>query len=108
MFLSLKKTGTTGIALAVALSAAAAAAQSGYDPVTGLFVAPGHRLVAAHCTACHSARLITQQGATEQGWREMIEWMQDEQGLWPIDEASLAQIIAYLATHYGPDRPHWK
>lgn len=38
----------------------------------------------------------------------MIEWMQEEQGLWPIDEASLAQIIAYLAAHYGAERPHWK
>lgn len=108
MSLSLKKTGQTGLALAAALSAASAAAQSDYDPVTGLFAAPGYRLVVAHCTACHSARLITQQGATEQGWREMIEWMQEEQGLWPIDEASLAQIIAYLAAHYGPERPHWK
>ena len=79
-----------------------------YDSATGLVVAPGHRLVVAHCTACHSAKIIIQQGLTLDGWGELIEWMQEEQGLWPIDDESLASILNYLATHYSTDRKHFK
>lgn len=62
----------------------------------------------AHCTACHSARLVTQQGQTREGWLNLIVWMQEEQGLWPIPEESLETLLAYLAENYGPERPHFR
>lgn len=96
------------LALAAALLIAPPkAGRADYDERTGLFVAPGMDQVAAHCTPCHSARLVTQQGQTRDGWLQLIEWMQEEQGLWPIPEESLNEMLAYLAEHYGPGRPHY-
>ncbi len=80
---------------------------SKYDNATGLVVAPGYQIVIANCTACHSARIIIQQGMNRDNWRETIEWMQNEQGLWPISAPTLAEMLNYLATHYGPTRPHF-
>jgi hypothetical protein len=73
------------------------------DEKTGLVVAPGFEQVRAQCTACHSARLVTQNRADRDGWLDMIRWMQASQGLWPLggDEAL---ILDYLADNYGPVR----
>ena len=95
-----------GGAIALFLAGGAARAQE-YDPATGFFVAPGYELVIGNCIACHSARLVTQQGLTRDGWAQTIEWMQAEQGLWPIADDSLSRILDYLSTHYGPARPHF-
>lgn len=67
---------------------------------TGLIDAPGRTEVKRHCLACHSAKLITQNRASSEGWTQMIRWMQRTQGLWELgtDERT---IVAYLAEHYG-------
>ena len=96
------------VAVVVELAFAAdATTTSEYDSTTGLVIAPGYKVVTAHCIACHSARIIIQQGMDRDHWRETVEWMQEEQGLWPIPEPMLTQILDYLATHYGPARPHF-
>ncbi len=79
-----------------------------YDSNTGFVIAPGYKIVTAHCIACHSARLVTQQGQSRSGWKEIIEWMQEEQGLWPIPQDQLEIILIYLSTHYGEDRANFK
>ena len=71
------------------------------DPGTGLVIAPGYQQVKAQCTVCHSGRLVAQNRADRDGWRQMIRWMQDSQGLWPLGEAE-ATILDYLAENYGP------
>lgn len=71
------------------------------DPQTGLLVAAGYDQVKAQCTACHSGRLVAQNRADREGWLQMIRWMQDTQGLWPLGEAE-SVILDYLAEHYGP------
>ena len=72
------------------------------DEQTG-FVADGdYRLVIANCTGCHASQLVIQNRATEQGWRDMIRWMQETQGLWPLGDNE-DKIVAYLATHYAPE-----
>lgn len=68
---------------------------------TGLVMDPAFPLIIAHCTSCHSAKLITQNRATREGWAAMIDWMQATQGLWQFDEHE-PQILDYLATYYGP------
>ena len=73
------------------------------DAKTGLVVAPGFELVSVHCTVCHSAMLVTQNRADRESWLQMIRWMQESQGLWPLG-ANEEQIIDYLATNYGPLR----
>ena len=46
------------------------------NPATGLVDATGHNMVAAHCTACHSAKLISQNQMSRERWLETIRWMQ--------------------------------
>lgn len=69
---------------------------------TGLVVADGFEEVRATCTACHSAKLVTQNRATREGWEELIRWMQRTQGLWDLG-AQEAPILDYLAAYYAPE-----
>lgn len=71
------------------------------DPQTGLVEADGMQLVVAHCSACHSTALITQNAMRKARWRETIRWMQQTQKLWPLGEAEPV-ILDYLAKWYGP------
>ncbi|MEM7573785.1 MAG: hypothetical protein AAF433_12830 [Bacteroidota bacterium] len=68
---------------------------------TGLIYAEGFDMVRGTCTACHSAKLVTQNRATKEGWTQMIRWMQQTQGLWELGESE-STIVNYLAKHYGP------
>ena len=79
------------------------AAAPGIDPVTGFKMTGDWELVRGNCTACHSAKLITQQRGTAQQWLTMIRWMQAKQNLWQFDPATEERIIAYLAENYPPD-----
>lgn len=59
------------------------------------------QMVVANCVHCHSYKLITQNSATREGWKSMIVWMQEKQGLWPLGPAE-DQILDYLAEHFAP------
>ncbi len=72
------------------------------DPVTGLIMTGDWELVRGNCTACHSAKLITQQRGTAAQWLAMIRWMQQKQNLWQFDPGTEERIIAYLAENYPP------
>jgi cytochrome c5 len=69
---------------------------------SGLIVADGFETVRTTCTACHSGKLVAQNRATRTGWKEMITWMQETQGLWPLGDNEPI-ILDYLATNYGPE-----
>ncbi len=71
------------------------------DPNTGLKVNPGLDLVIAHCTGCHSSKLITQFHTDRNGWLEKIRWMQQKQKLWDLGAAEPI-ILDYLAKNYPP------
>ncbi len=71
------------------------------NEATGLVMDETFPLIIANCTSCHSAKLITQNRATRDGWAAMIDWMQATQGLWKFDEHE-PQILDYLAKYYGP------
>lgn len=60
-----------------------------------------------YCSACHSERLVAQQGLTREGWSELMQWMVEEQGMAPIQEPDRTRILDYLAKNYGPDRPNF-
>ncbi len=87
--------------LCLALSGAAAQ-EATFDPATGLALAGDWKLVRDNCTACHSARLITQQGGSAAHWLKLIRWMQATQNLWQFQPQVEQKIIAYLARHYPP------
>ena len=75
--------------------------KKGLDPTTGLVIDEGLDMVRAHCTACHSSKLITQFGGTREVWIEKIRWMQRTQNLWDLGESE-PPILDYLVKHYGP------
>lgn len=73
---------------------------------TGLIAAPGYELVVATCTACHSARLITQSRQTRKGWAELLRWMQQNHNLWALPPERRDAILDYLAANYGVPDAH--
>lgn len=97
------------IAVTLAMAGALMAQESGkpadppLDPLTGMKVADGWELVRVHCTVCHSPQQYLKQKGTESTWTDIIRWMQRSGGLWPLDAATEAKIVSYLATNYGPD-----
>jgi hypothetical protein len=93
------KAGIHSLLLVLSLSLPVAAHE--VDPDSGLVVAPGYEQVRAQCTVCHSARLVTQNRASREGWQQMIRWMQESQGLWPLGDAE-PLILDYLEQNYGP------
>ena len=76
--------------------------EDGIHVATGLAHDENFELVRAVCTSCHSAKLITQNRATREGWRDMIRWMQATQKLPDLGTAE-PTILDYLAKHYAPE-----
>ena len=72
-----------------------------------LFQAPGVEETFYACSACHSERIVAQQGLTRSHWDELLVWMVDEQEMDEIDEPDRTAILDYLAAHYGEDRPNF-
>ena len=73
------------------------------DAQSGLVKAEGFNLVLAHCSACHSSSLITQNAMSRERWLDTIRWMQETQKLWALGEAEPV-ILDYLSTWYGPKK----
>ena len=87
--------------LSALFASSSEAAEPAIDPQSGLVIAEGSNLVLAHCSACHSTSLITQNAMSKKRWLETIRWMQDTQKLWPLGDAEPV-ILDYLAKWYGP------
>lgn len=64
---------------------------------------PGQEETYAICGACHSMRLVTQQGLSAERWDGLIDWMVEKQGMAPLEADERQRIVAYLAEHFGPD-----
>jgi len=56
------------------------------------------------CSACHSIKLVVQQGLSRRSWEESLEWMVEEQEMEPLEPKELKLILDYLSKYYGPDR----
>ncbi len=69
---------------------------------TGFIAGEGLQLVIGNCTNCHSAKLVTQNRFTKEGWTNVIRWMQETQGLWDLG-SNEEEIVNYLAKHYAPE-----
>lgn len=59
------------------------------------------------CTACHSERIVIQQGLPRRQWDELLDWMVDEHGMSPLRGRIRDTVLDYLARQYGPDRPNY-
>lgn len=77
--------------------------ENGVHVGTGLIAGDDVMLVVQNCTGCHSAKMITQNRATKEGWLSMIKWMQQTQNLWDLG-ANEEKIINYLAANYPPQK----
>jgi len=64
-------------------------------------------LVRAHCSACHSLALVSQNHMTRDGWINTIRWMQEKQGLWDLGAAE-EPILDYLEENYGVADIPWR
>jgi hypothetical protein len=76
--------------------------ENGIHLATGFKQGEGLELVIVNCTPCHSAKLVTQNRATKEGWLGIIKWMQATQNLWDLGENEIA-IVNYLAKHYATE-----
>lgn len=72
-----------------------------------LHVAPGVEETWYTCTACHSERIIAQQGLVRQDWEEVFYLMVKEHGMSEIEEPDRSVILDYLTDHYNRNRPHF-
>ena len=70
------------------------------DPENGLIVDDNYTLVEQNCSACHSLKLVTQNKANREGWKDIIVWMQETQKLWDLGENE-PLILDYLAKNYA-------
>ena len=75
--------------------------ENGIHIPTGLIVDDGVDEVNRNCGACHSLDLVTQNRADRNGWKDIIVWMQETQGLWDLGESEDV-ILTYLAKNYAP------
>jgi cytochrome c len=69
--------------------------------------APGVEAVYYNCTACHSERIVAQQGMTRAHWADLMDWMWEEMGMHEIPADEVETILDYLAAHYNEDRPNF-
>jgi len=75
--------------------------ENGIHVPSGLIVDDGVDLVIRTCGVCHSLGLVTQNKADREGWKDIIVWMQETQGLWDLGATEDA-ILTYLANNYAP------
>ena len=76
--------------------------ENGIDVVSGFVAEGNYELVKTSCTGCHSGKLVLQNRATRDGWKDMIRWMQAEQGLWDLGDNE-EKILDYLSAYYAPE-----
>ncbi len=77
--------------------------ENGIHVATGFINAEGITEVIQNCTNCHSAKLVTQNRMTKEGWIATIRWMQETQNLWDLGNNEDI-IVNYLANNYAPEK----
>ena len=87
-----------------AADAAAAKDDEDEDEYEGLPPGAGRDEVFGYCSACHSIRLVTQQGLTRADWGEVLVYMVEEHEMAEIEPEDEKLVLDYLARFYGRDR----
>ena len=72
-----------------------------FDPETGLIIDENLYMAKAQCTSCHSAKLVTANRFSREGWKQKIRWMQANHNLWELGDAEKI-VLDYLEKNYGP------
>ena len=90
--------------LGAAYAASSAPALAEEDEFGGSPRAPGVEITYYTCSACHSFKLVAQQGLTKARWKDVLVWMVKEQEMEPLPPSDLTVVLGYLSKYYGPDR----
>jgi len=61
----------------------------------------GRELVLTVCTGCHTTELIVGSRMTRKSWDTTLTWMQQTQGLAPLEPAVRKAILNYLEKTQG-------
>jgi len=64
---------------------------------------PGREEAGYLCAACHSLRMVTQQGLSRDDWDETLDWMVEEQEMEALEAEERELILSYLSQHFGVD-----
>lgn len=75
--------------------------ENGIHLATGFIEDEGMQATIQNCTGCHSAKLVTQNRMSREGWKATIVWMQETQNLWDLG-ANEELILNYLSKNYAP------
>ena len=75
--------------------------ENGIHVATGFVDDEGMEATIQNCTSCHSAKLVTQNRMSREGWKATITWMQETQNLWDLG-ANEELILTYLSKNYAP------
>jgi len=73
------------------------------DEFEGLPAGKGQELTFNTCQACHSIKLVLQQGLSRDSWNETLAYMVNEQEMEPLPPADKKIILDYLSTYLGTD-----
>jgi hypothetical protein len=90
--------------LGVAFATSGTPALAEEDEFGGSPRAPGVEITYYACSACHSFKLVAQQGLSKESWREVLVWMVEEQEMEPMEPSDFLVTLNYLTKFYGPDR----
>ena len=74
------------------------------DEYGGLPPGDGRDEVFGLCGACHSMKLVAQQGLSRSTWDEVLESMVEEHEMAELEPEDETLVLDYLAKFYGPDR----
>jgi hypothetical protein len=95
--------GARGAALALALSALLVApARADDQGIEDFPPGKGREETVNLCTACHSGRLVSQQGMTRAQWDETLDVMTERHKMPKIEGEERALILDYLAAAFPP------
>src|SRR5574341_1030048 len=61
----------------------------------------GRELVLSACTGCHTTELITASHMSRKSWETTLTWMEETQGLTPLEPALRKAILDYLEKTQG-------
>lgn len=59
----------------------------------------GRDEVEAYCDACHSLKLVVQQGLSREVWDETLDWMVDEHEMSELGNEDRQLVLNYLSKH---------
>ncbi len=92
--------------LAVVLGLPSAASEIDELARLGLPADTGRDEVEAYCGACHSLRLVVQQGLSRRDWEDTLVLMVEEHEMEPLEPKDHNLVVDYLTKHVSIDA--WK